>query len=159
MISGPAPDPWQRNAHVFRNPYGFMRWNGNRKLWNCWKKPEHFLLPNLTIVPGEAPEALRGLPAPTHVFIGGSGGKLKEILTELLSRNRKVRIVLNVITLESLAVVSEFLKSGAAEDAEIVQISVSRSRKAGSSHLMTGQNPVWIISFSGTGTGEEQNAT
>lgn len=123
------------------------------------KNRKHFLLPNLTIVPGEAPEALRGLPAPTHVFIGGSGGKLKEILTELLSRNRKVRIVLNVITLESLAVVSEFLKSGAAEDAEIVQISVSRSRKAGSSHLMTGQNPVWIISFSGSGTGEEQNAT
>ena len=33
-----------------------------------------FALDNLTIVPGLAPEALKELPAPTHVFIGGSSG-------------------------------------------------------------------------------------
>ena len=35
-----------------------------------------FALDNLTIVPGLAPEALKELPAPTHVFIGGSSGNL-----------------------------------------------------------------------------------
>ena len=35
---------------------------------------------NIVIVPGEAPEVLGQLPAPDCVFVGGSGGRLKEIL-------------------------------------------------------------------------------
>ena len=34
---------------------------------------------NLEIVAGQAPEALEGLPVPTHAFIGGSGGRLLEL--------------------------------------------------------------------------------
>lgn len=36
---------------------------------------------------GTAPEALTDLPAPTHAFIGGSSGNMKEILKLLLDRN------------------------------------------------------------------------
>ena len=34
---------------------------------------------NVQIVEGTAPEALRKLEPPTHVFIGGSSGNLREI--------------------------------------------------------------------------------
>ena len=37
-------------------------------------------LANLQLIPGPAPEALRGLPDPDRVFIGGSGGDLSAIV-------------------------------------------------------------------------------
>ena len=42
---------------------------------------------NLVVVKGEAPECLGELPVPTHAFIGGSGGRLREILLALREKN------------------------------------------------------------------------
>ena len=106
-------------------------------------------LSNLVPVEGLAPQAMEGLPAPTHAFIGGSSGNMKEIIEMLRSKNPKVRIVINTITLESIAEVMQLLKELKAEDADIVQIAAARSKVLGRYHLMTGQNPVYIISFGG----------
>ena len=46
-----------------------------------------FQLENLTVVPGLAPDACLRLPAPTHVFIGGSAGNMRQILEEILEKN------------------------------------------------------------------------
>ena len=54
------------------------------------------------IVEGEAPEAMKGLEPPTHAFIGGSGGHMREIVAALLDANPHVRIVANAITLETV---------------------------------------------------------
>lgn len=43
----------------------------------------------MEIVAGTAPEALEELPAPTHAFIGGSSGNLKEIVRLLLKKIRR----------------------------------------------------------------------
>ena len=117
------------------------------------KNKRKFCLENLYIVSGEAPAALSGLPAPTHVFVGGSGGHMKEILAAVLEKNREARVVVNLITPESLGAVLEFIREAGIRDEEMVQLSAARSRRAGKSHLMMGQNPVWIVSF--TGKGEE----
>ena len=45
---------------------------------------EKFGAANLQVVEGAAPEALEDLPVPTHVFIGGTSGSLKEILNGCL---------------------------------------------------------------------------
>ena len=45
---------------------------------------QKFAVDNLEIIKGEAPQALENLPAPTHAFIGGSSGNLKEIVALLL---------------------------------------------------------------------------
>ena len=45
-----------------------------------------FSVENLSIVSGCAPEACLDLPAPSHAFIGGSSGNMKEIITLLLKR-------------------------------------------------------------------------
>lgn len=112
-----------------------------------------FGLSNMEIVAGSAPEAFLGLPAPTHVFIGGSGGKLKEIAEAALKKNPGARFVANFIMPESVAEAAGLLESGRIADGEIVQLTVARSRKTGAGHLMIGHNPIWIVSFTGNGGG------
>ncbi len=102
---------------------------------------------NLTVVSGTAPEALTGLPAPTHAFIGGSGGNLAEIVGVLLGKNPKVRIVINAIAMETVAEVMRLLKKQEFAVAEIVQVSVGKAREIGAYHMMMGQNPVYIFTL------------
>lgn len=108
-----------------------------------------FSLANMEIVAGTAPEALEGLPAPTHVFIGGSGGSMGRIVEEVLRKNGAARFVVNLITAESLAAVMELPEHLPVTDPEITMVTAARSKKAGKSHLMLGANPVWIVTFSG----------
>lgn len=102
---------------------------------------------NVWIVAGEAPECLLSLPAPTHAFIGGSGGNLREILACLYQKNPTMRVVLNAITLETLAEITGLLRELPVCKEEIVQMQVSRAKVAGSYHLMQAENPVYIVSF------------
>ena len=104
---------------------------------------------NLEIIKGLAPEALEGLPAPTHAVIGGSSGNLKEILEVLLEQNPRVRVVINAIALETVAEAMQCLKSMAFTDVDIAQVSVAKGKKLGSYEMMMGQNPVYIFSCTG----------
>ena len=104
---------------------------------------------NVTVVRGIAPACLAPLPAPTHVFIGGSGGNLPAILNTILQKKPTARIVLSAVTLETLAEATKLLKTLPVRDTEIIQLSVSRSQSLGSYHLMTAQNPVFLFSFHG----------
>ncbi|MCC2254463.1 precorrin-6y C5,15-methyltransferase (decarboxylating) subunit CbiE [Ruminococcus sp. CLA-AA-H200] len=108
-----------------------------------------FCTDGICVVRGEAPEALEGLEAPTHVFIGGSSGNLKVILQTILERSPEARIVINAISLETVREVIEAAEEGLLRDARITQITASRARRLGGYHLMTGQNPVYIISAGG----------
>lgn len=113
------------------------------------KNRQKFGADNMEIVEGYAPEALEELPAPTHAFIGGSSGNLKEICELLLKKNPEVRLVMNAITLETVGEALQVLKELPVEHQEIVQMTVSRSKEVGRYHMMMGQNPVYIISCGG----------
>ncbi len=106
---------------------------------------------NLTIVPGPAPEACRDLPAPTHAFIGGSGGNLREIVALLLEKNPLVRIVVTAVTLETVGEAAALLKEFPFTETEVVSLTVARDRKAGPYRLMTGLNPVFIFTMQAGG--------
>ena len=101
----------------------------------------------LHVVEGKAPEALKDLPAPTHVFIGGSSGGMKDILQLLYEKNPSVRVVITSVTLETVSEMSEIVKHFPVDEEEFTTVSVARSRKAGRYHLMTAENPVWILAF------------
>lgn len=103
-----------------------------------------FKTPNLQVVRGLAPAAMADLPAPTHAFIGGSSGNLKDIVRCLLEKNPDVRMVINSVTLETMAETSEVISELGLIEEEITNINVSRARKLGRYHLMTAQNPVYI---------------
>ena len=47
---------------------------------------EKFHLANVIPVDGKAPDILESLEPPTHVFIGGSSGRLTDILQRLIDR-------------------------------------------------------------------------
>lgn len=112
---------------------------------NC----RHFALHNLFVVEGPAPEACCDLPAPTHAFIGGSSGNMKQIISLLLEKNPKVRIVATAIALESVAELTDCMKHFAFEKTEVVSLTVARNRKAGPYNLMNGQNPIYIFTMEG----------
>lgn len=116
------------------------------------KNKQKFAADNLEIIQGLAPEALRELPAPTHVFVGGSSGSLREILELALEKNPAVRIVVNAIALETVAEAVSCFKKLPVKDTDIVQVSVARAKELGEYQMMMGQNPVYIMSCSG---GEE----
>lgn len=105
-----------------------------------------FLGRNLQIVPGEAPQVLRDLPAPDAVMIGGSGGRIREVLECVLEKNPCVRIAATAATLETL---QEILKAADSLDleAEYTQISATRIVRRGEYHMMKALNPVWVISM------------
>ena len=114
-----------------------------------------FAADNLEIIGGTAPEALADLPAPTHAFIGGSSGNLKEIMEVLLKKNPNVRLVINCITLETVSEALQAVKEFAFEDSEIVQLCASRAKLLGRYHLMMGENPIYIITCQHPRTGKE----
>lgn len=107
---------------------------------------QKFAADNLKVIRGLAPEAMYELPAPTHAFIGGSAGNLREIVQLLLEKNPNVRIVINCITLETLSESLQIIKEFAFQDAEIVQLGVARGKALGSYQLMMGENPIYVIS-------------
>ena len=110
-----------------------------------YENKQKFAADNLEIVKGEAPQALASLPVPTHAFIGGSSGNLKEIVALLLKKNQDVRIVINCITLETISEALDVLKEYDFAEREVVQLAASRSREIGRYHLMMGENPIYII--------------
>ena len=122
---------------IERNPEGIELIRENAK---------QLKLSNLIPVEGLAPDAMEDLPVPTHAFIGGSAGNMGKIIDVLRAKNPDIRIVINTIALESISEVLGILKEREI-DADIVQICASRSRTLGRYHMMTGQNPVYIISF------------
>ena len=118
-----------------------------------------FELQNVTVIESRAPEGLAGLPMATHAFIGGSGGKLKEILASLRQINPKMRVVVNAVSIETICEMREILSmNDMIKEEEVVQLQVSRAKKAGSHHLMQSENPVWICAFDFCGDEPERKA-
>jgi len=111
------------------------------------KNKEKFGLQNITVIEAAAPEGLAGLPAAGHAFIGGSGGRLREILGTLRQSNPGMRAVLNAVSMETICEIKEIIADYGIENAEIVQLQVSRAKKAGAHHLMSAENPVWVCAL------------
>ncbi|MDE6671260.1 MAG: precorrin-6y C5,15-methyltransferase (decarboxylating) subunit CbiE [Ruminococcus sp.] len=88
------------------------------------------------IFPDDTPE---NVPAPDCVFIGGTSGKLRETIDFVRKKNRSARIVLTAVSLETVSQCLEF------PEAEIVQISATRTRKIGNHTMMSAENPVFIV--------------
>lgn len=115
----------------------------NRKKLCAW---------NLSVIPGEAPEALRTLPAPDAVFVGGSGGLMKEVIAEVFAKNRHARFVASAITMDTLQKTCDALKEKELPF-RVTQIAVSKTDGTGDTLLMKANNPVFLI-----GTVREEDA-
>lgn len=113
-----------------------------------------FHLSNLHIISGSAPQALEHLPAPDRVFLGGTGGGMEAILSVLLDKNPKVRVVVNAVTLETLTQAMKALETLGFCDPDILQMTVAKAKQVGGYHMMQGQNPIYILAADGPGKGQ-----
>lgn len=103
-----------------------------------------FRTDNVEIISGTAPEVLQNLPAPTHVFLGGTGGLAKEITAVCLKKNPHVRIVMSAVSLETISEMTALIKEAGFRETSVTQIAVSEAKKLGEYHMMMAQNPVYV---------------
>ncbi|WP_337859935.1 precorrin-6y C5,15-methyltransferase (decarboxylating) subunit CbiE [Ferroplasma sp.] len=81
---------------------------------------------DINIINGEAPAILSELPCPDAVFIGGSSGKLREILDYSYNKMKSGgRLVANITTLENFNLAMEFIKENKLRS-HVTQANISR---------------------------------
>jgi precorrin-6Y C5,15-methyltransferase (decarboxylating) len=105
-----------------------------------------FGLTNVRVITGTAPAALVGLPEPNRIFIGGSDGKLPEMITQFRNYQKAFRVVAAAVTLETAVEALESFADNGFTAVEAVNLAISRSQPVGGKHLMKASNPVTIIS-------------
>ncbi len=108
-------------------------------------------LPNISVVEGEAPECLSTLPPPDCVFIGGSKGRLFDILEYLFSLGKKINIVINAVKTETLSFLRNIIyeKKDAIRNAALDEISVKsvKEPEKDKEASFLPNNPIYILSF------------
>ncbi len=110
---------------------------------NIERNKEKFRLQDINVISADAPSNLEGLPLPNRVFIGGSGGRLEEIL-KFISEKKVEIIVINATTIETLNKALLILER-LGYSIDVSQINVSRMRNIGNSNYFSALNPVFII--------------
>ena len=109
------------------------------------RNAEKFHLHNITVHNSRALDVVDALPAPSHIFIGGSGGELAGLFAHISAMNHPVRVVAACVTLETFTEAYTFMKG--CDNFEAVQVSSSSSKTlAPSLTMMKAANPVTILS-------------
>ncbi|MFD2368979.1 precorrin-6y C5,15-methyltransferase (decarboxylating) subunit CbiE [Brevibacillus sp. GCM10020057] len=113
-------------------------------LENCQQNMAKFRT-DLTVVHGRAPQGLEQFPDPDAVFIGGSGGELRELLHICCTRLRPGgRIVVNAATIETLYEATQALAAEGFETS-VTLAQLSRSKPILSLTRFEALNPIYII--------------
>jgi precorrin-6Y C5,15-methyltransferase (decarboxylating) len=109
------------------------------------KNLRRFCVPNIEVVHTSAPDNLGKLPPPNAVFIGGSGGRMEEILDFVSHKLRSGgRIVINIVALENLSAAVNVLKArGFVTDVTLVNI--ARSTSIMELTRFEALNPVFVV--------------
>ncbi|MBA2881555.1 precorrin-6Y C5,15-methyltransferase (decarboxylating) [Desulfosalsimonas propionicica] len=112
---------------------------------NIRTNAEKFAPNRVAVVEDDISEAIKNLPDPDRIFVGGGGKDLEAILLEACPRlASKGRIVINVVVLENLGTCLAVLKNlGLA--AEVVQVQISRSSQMAAGMRMAAHNPVFVV--------------
>ena len=111
------------------------------------KNTDHLSVHNYRVIHNRAPRGLAELPAADAAFIGGSRGDLLPILSSLQQINPRMRVVINAVSLESIAEISEVIRDFPVKDLTVTQVAVNRMKELGDHHLFEANNPVYITAF------------
>ncbi|NIP61740.1 MAG: precorrin-6Y C5,15-methyltransferase (decarboxylating) subunit CbiT [Nitrosopumilaceae archaeon] len=106
-----------------------------------------FQLNNVSVIHNNAKDAISSLPNADAIFIGGTGGDTAEIVklssTKLVSGGR---MVVGIILIETLYSVIKTIEALEFEETDIIQVTISKSRKTSTGTMMLARNPVFVIS-------------
>ena len=104
-----------------------------------------FHLHNITVHNSRALEVIDELPAPTHIFIGGTDGELAGLFAKIKAMKNPLRVVIACVTLETFTEAYTIFRE--LRNFEAVQISASSSKTLTPSlTMMKANNPVMILS-------------
>jgi precorrin-6Y C5,15-methyltransferase (decarboxylating) len=139
-------------AHIARDGRVFAIEKKKSRIVHIKKNKKRFASANLEIIHKDAINGLDNLPDPDAIFIGGGGEYITRILEICSERIRRGgRIVINAVTLETLARVTEFFKkSGWAM--ETISVNIAKTKgisaknlRSSTLNIFNAHNPVFII--------------
>jgi precorrin-6B C5,15-methyltransferase / cobalt-precorrin-6B C5,C15-methyltransferase len=96
------------------------------------------------LVEGEAPGALRNLPVPDAVFVGGTGGGFEKIV-ELCAGSARRSVVLALVGLERVVPATKILE-GCGLEVETTFLQTSRMKGVGGLHRLAAESNAFIVS-------------
>ena len=110
-----------------------------------------FGITNVELILSDAKQKIPELPPSDAIFIGGTGGDTKDIV-KLCNDKLKpgARIVIGVILIETLYAVLDVIYKLGLSDVDIIQVTISKSKKTSTGTMMLARNPVTIISATKT---------
>ncbi len=107
---------------------------------------ERFSVKNISIINAEAPDGLHLIPRIDVAIIGGSGGFLQEILQAIDAKLKTGgRIVMNFITVQSLAMCLNWFKNHTDYKYSAIQVQINRLKNLGFYDMAEAINPVHIV--------------
>ena len=106
-----------------------------------------FGISNVEIILGDAKQKIPSLPMADAIFIGGTGGDTKDIVSLCYDKLKPgARIVVGVILIETLYSVMETMSKLNFGSVDMTQITISKSKKTSTGTMMLARNPVTVIS-------------
>ncbi len=106
---------------------------------------DNFGLANIHLVAGQAPESFVDLPDPHAVFLGGNGGRLLDILTNVMERLKPGgRLVLSCIALETFSQAWSWFSERHLHP-QATSLQLAHSRPLGSLHRFEPENPIFLL--------------
>lgn len=106
-----------------------------------------FQISNVSVILGNAIQKIDELPIADAIFIGGTGGETSEIIKLCESKLKQGgRIVIGTILVETLYSVLNVIEKLKFSSIDIIQVTISKSKKTSTGTMFLARNPVTIIS-------------
>lgn len=111
------------------------------------KNLDKFGISNAELILCDAKKKISSLPLADAIFIGGTGGDTKDIVSLCYDKLKPgARIVVGIILIETLYSVMEIMGKLNFNSVDMTQITISKSKKTSTGTMMLARNPVTIIS-------------
>jgi cobalt-precorrin-6B (C15)-methyltransferase len=111
------------------------------------KNLSKFQISNVSVILGNAMQKIDELPMADAIFIGGTGGETSEIIKLCESKLKQGgRIVIGTILVETLYSVLNVIEKLKFSSIDIIQVTISKSKKTSTGTMFLARNPVTIIS-------------
>ena len=111
------------------------------------KNLEKFQISNVSVILGNAMQKIDELPVADAIFIGGTGGETTDIIKLCESKLKQGgRIVIGTILVETLYSVLNVIEKLKFSSVDVIQVTISKSKKTSTGTMFLARNPVTIIS-------------
>ncbi len=111
------------------------------------KNLSKFQISNVSVILGNAMQKINELPIADVIFIGGTGGDTSKIVKLCESKLKPGgRIVIGTILVETLYSVLKTIEKLKFSSIDIIQVTISKSKKTSTGTMFLARNPVTIVS-------------